>query len=132
MKITKRTVLLSIILLSSALTSCYEEYNSSVTGQATATPSTASNGDTITLSIGGFISSSGEATIGHKKYYPIIHYLIDGKEVATSREKSCPFNATYIVKDLSDGEHIITVEVSGSRKNANFENKVGYSTLNVK
>lgn len=129
----KKVILLSAFLLSVVLSSCdCDEFYSDIMGKATATPSMVSNGDTITLSVGGIISGSGEATIGHKKYYPIVHYLIDGQEVAVSKEHSTPFYATYVVKKLTPGDHIVTVEVNGSRKKAHYENHVGASTLSVK
>lgn len=119
------------------MASCEEEakvnvdLSSEVVGKAIATPSTIKNGEEIVLSIGGVISASDKTTINGKEYYPIIHYLIDGNEVAKSAETTLPFSAKYTVHNLSVGEHVISVDITSSREEAFFENNVSSSTITV-
>lgn len=115
-----------------ALASCEkDEVKSLVIGKIVATPSSAKNGDEITLEIGGGVSASGETIINGKEYHPIIHYLIDGKAVVKSSETTLPFNAKYIIKDLAIGEHALSVDITSSRKGAIFENKVRSTTITI-
>lgn len=107
------------------------EITASITGQAKATPSTVKNGDVIKLSIEGLISSSSSISINDKDYNPIVHYLIDGKEVAVSEDKSLPFSASYTVEGLSVGQHTLSVNITSSTKGAEFENKVSSSQITV-
>lgn len=119
-------------LLTIGLMSCDKvELHSSVWGKTIATPSTAKHGDEIKLSIGGLISGSGTTTINGKEYHPVVHYLIDEKEVATSSEKEIPFSAKYKVENLSIGEHVLSVRISSSRSGAFYENKVATSVISV-
>ena len=108
-----------------------DEVKSLVTGKIVATPSSVKNGDEITLEIGGNVFSSGETIINGKDYHPIIHYLIDGKAVVKSSETTLPFNAKYIIKDLTIGEHTLSIDITSSRKGAIFENKVSSTTITI-
>lgn len=122
-----------VIVLWTAFTvaSCEKiEFSTSLTGQAKATPSTVKNGDVIKLSVGG-ISASGSTTINGKEYYPIVHYLIDGKEVAVSNGKTLPFEVSYTVEGLSVGKHTLSANITPSLKGAEFENKVSNSEITV-
>lgn len=113
-----------------ALASCEkDEVKSLVIGKIVATPSSVKNGDEITLEIGGNVSASGETIINGKDYHPII--LIDGKAVVKSSETTLPFNAKYIIKDLTIGEHTLSVDITSSRKGAIFENKVSTTTITI-
>lgn len=123
-------------LLTMGLMSCEESFErieiySSVFGNAIANPSTVENGDEIELSIGGSVAGSDETTINGKEYHPVVHYLIDEKEVATSSEKEIPFSAKYKVENLSIGEHVLSVRISSSRSGAFYENKVATSVISV-
>ena len=124
-------VLLSLLVM--FIISCDNEIkiHSSVMGEAIATPSTAKNGDKINLSIGGNISASGTSAVNGKEYYPTIHYLIDGNEVAISPEKAIPFNAEYQITNLSIGEHILSVNITSSSEDATYDNQVTPSTIIV-
>ena len=115
-----------------AFISCSEEITieSCVLGTAEASPSTLKNGDEITLTIGGTSVSSFQ-TVNGKKYYPVVYYLVDGKEVATAVEKQLPFTAKWVAKDLSVGEHTLSVNITPSREGATYENKVYPSKITV-
>lgn len=107
------------------------EFSSVVLGVAEAMPSIVKNGDEIVLSIGGKISSSGSSSVNGKEFYPVVHYLIDGNEVAVSSSKEMPFEAKCVVSNMSVGEHALTVNITGSRKGAHFDNNVSSSTILV-
>lgn len=107
------------------------EINSSLKGEAVASPSVVKNGDKIKLSKAGFFSSSSYGSINGKEYYPIVHYLIDGNEVATSSEKELPFDTYYTATNLSVGEHILSVNVTTLHKDAYYENQVTTSKITV-
>lgn len=125
-------ILMSVMSLF-AFTSCDDEdvtINHSVSGSAEATPSDVKNGDEISLTI-GVISHSSSSEINGNEYFPIIHYLIDGVEVAVSNEKKLPFTAKWVVKDLPVGEHTLSVNITPSREGATYENKVYPSKITV-
>lgn len=125
-----KTLLASVALF--AIISCQNvDFNAQVYGKVQATPSEVKNGEVIILTIGGAISSAPMTTINGKEYFPVIHYMIDGVEVAKSSEKELPFKATYQANELATGEHTLSVNVTGSRKGANFENKILNSTIIV-
>lgn len=124
--------LFSVVLLLSFV-SCEKtktEIDSVVTGTAAANPSVVKNGDDIILTIGG-ISFSDYTKINGEEYYPIIHYLVDGEEVALSEEKEQPFTAKWKVQNLSEGEHGLSVKITSSRDGATYENNVLPSTITV-
>lgn len=128
----KITVIVTILLGGLFMSSCTkDEFNSSVYGKVIATPSTVKNGDDIVLEIGGIFSCSEDAKINGKNFYPIAHYLLDGKEIAISSDKKVPFKAKYTINDLAVGEHVISVDIVGSRKGAFFENKVVSTKITV-
>lgn len=126
------SLLVVVLMLSTA--SCDPDpevtIDSVVTGTANATPSYVQNGDSLTLSIKG-ISISSYSEVNGKGYYPVVHYLIDGVEVAISSEKGQPFTAIYIVENLTKGEHTLSVNIKPSRSGANFRNAVSPSTIMV-
>lgn len=122
-------LLLTVLMLSAA--SCEKvNIDSVVTGTATATPSYVQNGDSLTLSIKG-ISISSYSEVNGKEYYPVVHYLIDGVEVAVSSEKIQPFTAKYKVDNLAIGGHTLSVSIKPSRGDASFRNAVSPSIIMV-
>lgn len=128
----KLTVIITFLLGGLLMSSCdEEEFNSTVYGKVVVTPSTVKNRDEIALEIGRTISASGNATINGKKFYPIVHYLLDGREIAISSDKDLPFKANCTINDLTVGEHEISVDIVGSRKGAIFENKVVSTKITV-
>lgn len=136
MKLFIRITLFLTLVVGLLFASCDKEefkaeFKTTVLGKVVAVPSIVSNGEELILKIEGIVSASGEATINGKKYYPIIHYLVDGKKVATSSETSLPFNAKCIINDLAKGEHTISVEITGSQKEVIVENKVSSTTITV-
>lgn len=104
---------------------------STVVGVAKSTPSITKLGEELTFTIEGNITSSSVISVNGEEYYPIIHYLIDGKDVVTSAEKTMPFKASYVVTDLSIGEHVLSVEITGSHKIDTYINSVGSSILTI-
>lgn len=112
-----------------------EYYAGEVWGAAVAQPDTVKNGDESILSIGaafgGIFSATSSATINGKSYHAVVHYLIDSVEVVVSKEKDLPFSATYVVRNLSVGEHTLSVEVKGNRKGAHFTSFVSSSKIFV-
>lgn len=132
MKLFIRITLFLTLVVGLFFASCdKEEFKTMVLGKVIATPSIVKNGEELILKIEGNASASGEATVNGKKYYPVIHYLVDGKKVATSSETSLPFNAKCIINDLAKGEHTISVEITGSQKEVIVENKVSSTTITV-
>lgn len=127
----RNVIVLLFAVVSTLFMSSCAKVDSAVVGTAIATPDTVKNGDEVTFSIGGNVAVSGTSSMNGREYYPIIHYLIDGEEVAKSSDKGLPFKANYTVKDLSLGEHSLTVEITASRKTANYENLVKSSTITV-
>lgn len=131
----KLTVIITIILGGLLMPSCDPDseymFSSSVCGKVVVTPSNVKNGDEIALEIGGLISASGNATINGKELYPIVHYLLDGREIAISSDKDLPFKAKYTINELAVGEHEISVDIVGSQKGAIFENKVVSTKITV-
>lgn len=136
MKLFIRITLFLTLVVGLLFASCDKEefkteFKTAVLGKVVAVPSIVSNGEELILNIEGIVSASGEATINGKKYYPVVHYLVDGKKVATSPETSLPFNAKCIINDLAKGEHTISVEITGSQKEVIVENKVSSTTITV-
>ncbi len=136
MKLFIRITLFLTLVVGLLFASCDKEefkaeFKTTVLGKVVAVPSIVSNGEELILKIEGIVSASGEATINGKKYYPVVHYLVDGKKVATSPETSLPFNAKCIINDLAKGEHTISVEITGSQKEVIVENKVSSTTITV-
>ncbi len=109
------------------------EVNGKVTGKVVATPSTVKNGDEIELEIGGtsIISVSVQLTINGKRFYPVVHYLIDGKEVTESSETEMSYKAKCAITGLAVGEHTVSVNITGSQEGANYENNVASTTITV-
>lgn len=127
-------LLVIVIITLASTTSCDDELveiHSSIIGEVISTPSTVKNGQVITLSIGGNIVSSSSMSVNGREYYPVIHYNIDGQKIVTSAEKSLPYNAEYTVRDLSIGEHTLTVTITGAGKRTIYENKITSSKLYV-
>lgn len=117
-------------------------YSSSLQGQAIAPPATVKNGDETVLSIGGKTIIDGEiisisqshydnVSIDGKTYYPTVHYLIDGNEVAVSTGNPFPFNAKYVVGNLSVGEHVLSVNITSPREDIIFDCDVSSSMIHV-
>ncbi len=104
---------------------------SDIMGAAVATPSSAKNGDEISLSIEGNISGSGTASVNGELHYPVIHYLIDGNEVAVSTETTLPFHATYQVEGLTPGEHVLSVNIIPSHENDEYHNRISLATITI-
>ena len=135
-EITKSLAIIVLGLFLALMASCKPEdeevtITSDVYGNAMATPSTVKNGDEINLSIGGVATASGSVIVDGKEYYPIVHYLIEGNEVAVSAEKEMPFNAIYKVENLTVGEHILSVSITPSFSRAQFVNKIVGSVITV-
>ena len=104
---------------------------SDIVGAATASPSSAKNGDEISLSVEGIINSSGTASVNGELHYPVIHYLIDRKEVAVSTETTQPFRATYKVEGLTPGEHVLSVNIIPSHENDEYHNRISSATITI-
>lgn len=107
-----------------------EEFKTSVDGNVSVNPNIAKNGDILNLSISGF-SSSSYGTINGKETYPIVHYLIDGNEVVTSEEKSVPFNAVYKIKNLSIGQHVVSINITSPNDFDYYDNQISNAILTV-
>ena len=129
----KLTVIIPFLLGGLFMSSCDKDPDPifSVDGKVVVTPSKIINGDNVVLEIGGMISTSANATINGKEFYPIVHYLLDGREIAISSDKDLPFKAKYTINDLAVGEHEISVDITSSRKGAIFENKVVSTKITV-
>lgn len=128
----KITLVLTSIFGVIILSSCEkDEVGTIVEGKVVATPSIVKNGDEIAFKIGGNYSMIEDITINGKDYHPIIHYLIDGKEVVISSETTLPFNAKYTIKDLTIGEHILSVDITSSREGGIFENEVSSTIITI-
>lgn len=123
---------MSAILIFAVMPSCKKTtIASDVVGEATATPSSVQNGDETILSISGIISVSGSTNYDGEQHFPIVHYLIDGVEVAVSSETEIPFNASYRVDNLTLGEHTLSVDITPSHGSDRYNNKVVSSIITV-
>lgn len=81
-------------------------------GGVTVTPLDVNNGDAITLKMGEFCGViSTESSVNGKNIVKSITYFIDGKEIVSSSDKDADYVATYILKDMTVGEHEITAHV---------------------
>ena len=60
-----------------------------------------------------------------ERYYPVVHYLIDGNEIAVSIENEEPFAAKYIVTGLATGKHIVTIMAESPDDKRIFEVNLG-------
>lgn len=132
---TKSLAITVLGLFLALMASCKPEeeevkITSDVYGNAMATPSTVKNGNEINLSIGG-VTVSGSVIVDGKEFYPIVHYLIDGNEIAVSAERKMPFNATYKVDNLTVGEHDLSVSITPSASGAQFINMIVGSVITV-
>lgn len=121
---------MSLLVLISCSDDVDVTINSSVSGTAKANPSDVKNGDKISLTISG-TSHSSSSEVNGKEYYPVIHYLVDGTEVAVSNIKKLPFTAKWVVQNLSVGEHTLSVDITPSIEGAIYENKVSSSKISV-
>ncbi len=108
--------------------SCEDDYFVTIDGKAIADQSTIRNGSFITLTIGN-ISQVAYALPEGKN--PVVHYLIDGKEVAASKDGSSPFKATYKVEGLSIGKHTLSANITCSEKGAVITNNISSSEITV-
>lgn len=123
---------MSAILIFAVMPSCKKAtIASDVVGEATAVSSSVQNGDEIILSISGIISASGSINYDGEQHFPIVHYLIDGVEVAVSSETEIPFNALYKVENLTLGEHTLSVDITPSHGGDSYNNKVVSSIITV-
>ena len=78
MKLFIRITLFLTLVVGLFFASCdKEEFKTTVLGKVVATPSIVTNGEELILKIEGNASASGEATVNGKKYYPVVHYLVD-------------------------------------------------------
>lgn len=103
------------------LTSCGDEqFAGLVSGAVIVVDSTrhrlaeVSTGDTVALKIGaieGLDCSIRIQEISGVAYPPIVHYLIDGREVGKTNKYESYFSLPYTVKDLAPGEHALSVDI---------------------
>lgn len=93
------------------LASCEDErFEGTVTGTATAETTAFHNGDEVKVKLGSNVNIQ-IVRISGIEYPPILHYEIDGEEVATSRDWRSYFEASFTAKDLTPGEHTLSVSV---------------------
>lgn len=91
-------------------------------------------GDKVKLVIGATADKKcdlGIVTISQVSHPPIVHYLIDGEEVGTSRDFKSFFSFDYEVGALSPGEHELSVEIPQVFKNIFYNIDVVSSTFTV-
>jgi len=100
-------------------------------GGVTVTPLDVNNGDAITLKMGEFCGViSTESSVNGRNIVKSITYFIDGKEIVSSSDKDADYVATYILKDMTVGEHEITATCNPN-KGVEIEEHISPARINV-
>lgn len=136
--------LTAVVLCAAALTACGEnEFEGKITGAAIMTTADASNsqridqvriGDKVKLTIGATAEQPcglSIVIISGVSYAPEVHYCIDGQRVGKSRDENTFFAVDYEVKDLTPGQHTLSVDVPDMYGNINYTVRVQPTTFNV-
>lgn len=94
-------------------------------GTVTASPATVKNGENVTFSIApGNVASGGisiSTEVNGKDVVKSISYYINGSKVATSKDKSSNYSASYTVTDLAPGEYSVTAHCTSNFKGYTIE-----------
>lgn len=75
--------------------------------------------------------SLGMVVISGTSYTPNLHYFIDDKEVACTRNDANLFEVPYTVNELSKGTHTITATVDDDFKNITYIVNIASSKFEV-
>lgn len=111
--------------------SCEEDrYEGTIEGTAIAETTAFHNGDEVNVKLGRNVNIQ-IVRIGGIEYPPILHYEIDGVEVATSRDWSSFFGASFTAKDLTPGEHTLSVSVPVIYANIDYIIQIAESKVTV-
>lgn len=107
-----------------------DNYDGIIMGTAVATPASFHNGDQVKVGIGGNAHLE-IVKISGRDYPPIIHYEIDGVEVAQSREWSAFFETSFTAQNLTPGEHTLSVSVPDIYANVDYTINIASSKVIV-
>lgn len=109
--------LLSLLLpLCLLLTSCDDEiYQYSI--QIETRPNVAYEGDEISIICSGVIDL--DVDDHNNTVQPIIHFLIDDKEVGSTDDER--HTIRYTVKGLKPGDHVVTAKLEAKRKHVVYD-----------
>lgn len=121
-----------------ALTACVDiEGDGAFLGTVTCNPSTAHEGETVTFDIGPLGSALGGINLNTefngKNVVKSVSYYVDGVKVAESpkNKKGKDYKATFKVKELSAGEHTVTVKCSSNFKGYKIKETVVPGKLTI-
>lgn len=124
-----KIIALSAIVCSFA--SCDEErFEGHVSGTAIAQPSSFRNGDEVTVQLGRTVSIQTQ-NISGVEYPPELHYEIDGKEVAKSKDSQSLFAAKFVAEGLTPGEHTLSVSAPTIWANIDYTINISSSKVTV-
>lgn len=107
-----------------------ERFEGDVVGTVVAEPASFHNGDEVKVNIGGN-ANLGIVVISGTEYPPIVHYEIDGVEVAKSNNPNSFFETTFIANDLTPGEHTLSASVPVIYANIDYNIQLKPSTITV-
>lgn len=123
--------IIAISAITCSVASCEQErFEGFVKGTAVAVPSSFRNGDEVTVQLGRNISIQ-TVIISGTEYPPMLHYEIDGKEVATSKDSESLFAAKFVAEGLQPGEHTLSVSAPTVWANIDYDIKISSSTVTV-
>lgn len=102
-------------------------------------PVSTSEGETVTLSVGPYLLSTGESIIGisnkteinGKNVVKSISYYIDGEFVADSKDEDSRYKIMFKVTDLSKGEHQVTAVCNSRYKKYIISSIITPGTLTI-
>lgn len=141
MNIKELAAILGIVIVAAMVTGCEKDIKITQTSTrfsgteintdwvAVASTDTVRNGDTIDLKVSGWFPDS--IAVNGIEVIPVVHYLIDGQEVAVSSETEFPFGAQWVVSGLTVGEHTLSAKITSKDGNVTFADSVKSSTITV-
>lgn len=108
-------------------------------GSVKCDPVSTSEGETVTLSVGPYLLSTGESIIGisnkteinGKNVVKSISYYIDGEFVADSKDEDSRYKIMFKVTDLSKGEHQVTAVCNSRYKKYIISSIITPGTLTI-
>lgn len=124
-----KIIALSAIVCSFA--SCEQErFEGYVKGTAVTEPTSFRNGDEVAVKLTAPLSIQ-TVVISGVEYPPELHYEIDGKEVAKSKDSQSRFAASFVADGLTPGEHTLSVSAPTIWANIDYTITVNSSKVTV-
>lgn len=108
-------------------------------GSVKCDPASATDGETVSVNIGPFTTSSGQTTIGiatsqeinGKGVVKSVSYYVDGEFVADAKDEDSQYHASFKVTDLSKGEHKVTAVCNSRYKHYNISSIITPAVLTI-